>query len=69
MVIQRNHVDPLNDMWALGDEYTIGRKLTNHIMSVVKTGKTELLQRFEAILNVQHLLDDGGKNWHHHIER
>ncbi|KAG6899236.1 hypothetical protein C0993_012025, partial [Termitomyces sp. T159_Od127] len=38
-------------------------------MSVVRAGKTELLQEFGAMLNVQHLLDDGGKNWLHHIKR
>ncbi|KAG6887970.1 hypothetical protein C0992_010031 [Termitomyces sp. T32_za158] len=65
----RKHVDPLNDMWALSDEYSIGRKLTNQVMSVVRAGKTELLQEFEAVLNVRHLLHDGGKNWYHHIER
>ncbi|KAG6860800.1 hypothetical protein C0995_007510 [Termitomyces sp. Mi166 len=69
----RNHVDPMVDFWALGEErseaHSIGRRLTNNVMSVVRTGKTELLQEFEAVLNVQHLLDDGGKNWFHHIER
>ncbi|KAG6860919.1 hypothetical protein C0995_006043, partial [Termitomyces sp. Mi166 len=38
-------------------------------MSVVRAGRTEPLQELEAVLNVQHLLDDGGKNWLHHIER
>ncbi|KNZ79110.1 O-methylsterigmatocystin oxidoreductase [Termitomyces sp. J132] len=69
----RNYVDPTNDMWGMSEEHheehLIGRKLTNNIMSVVRAGKTEPLQEFEAVLNVQHLLDDGGKNWFHHIER
>ncbi|KAG6883201.1 hypothetical protein C0993_007406, partial [Termitomyces sp. T159_Od127] len=65
----RNHINPSNDMWGLGNEHLIGRKLTNHVMSIVRAGKTELLQEFEAVLNVQHLLQDGGKNWLHYIER
>ncbi|KAG6860803.1 hypothetical protein C0995_007513 [Termitomyces sp. Mi166 len=38
-------------------------------MSVIRAGKSEPLQEYEAVLNVQYLLDDGGKNWYHHIER
>ncbi|KAG6860917.1 hypothetical protein C0995_006041 [Termitomyces sp. Mi166 len=69
----RKHIDPMNDLWGLGEDrsevYSIGRRLMNNTMSVVRAGKTERHQEFEAILNVQHLLDDGGKNWFHHIER
>ncbi|KAG6894242.1 hypothetical protein C0992_006947, partial [Termitomyces sp. T32_za158] len=39
------------------------------MMSLVRSGKTEPLQEYEAILNIKHLLDDGGKNWSHHIKR
>ncbi|KAG6849627.1 hypothetical protein H0H93_006836 [Arthromyces matolae] len=38
-------------------------------MSLVKAGKTDPLQEFEAMVNVQHLLDDGGKHWFEHINR
>ncbi|KAG6812127.1 hypothetical protein H0H92_004241 [Tricholoma furcatifolium] len=38
-------------------------------MSDVRNGKTERLQEFEALVNIQHLLDDGGKDWFHHMER
>ncbi|KAG6901702.1 hypothetical protein C0995_009032 [Termitomyces sp. Mi166 len=70
---KRNHVDPTNDLWVLSEDrceaHSIGRKLTMNVMSVVRSGKTELLQEFEAVLNVQHLLNDGGKNWFHHLQR
>ncbi|KNZ80003.1 Cytochrome P450 2B11 [Termitomyces sp. J132] len=68
----RKYVDPENDFWALGEEcesHSLGRKLTTGIMSLVRVGKTEPLQEYEAALNVQHLLGDGGKDWFHHIER
>ncbi|KAG6907957.1 hypothetical protein DXG01_006745 [Tephrocybe rancida] len=38
-------------------------------MSAVRSGKTQLLQEFEAKLNIQKLLDDGGRGWYHHMER
>ncbi|KAG6889581.1 hypothetical protein C0995_016389 [Termitomyces sp. Mi166 len=68
----RKYVDPENDFWALGEEcesHSLGRKLTAGIMSLVRTGKTEPLQEYEAAINIQHLLDDGSKDWYHHIER
>ncbi|KAG6919136.1 hypothetical protein DXG01_008943 [Tephrocybe rancida] len=66
------HIDPLGAYWASceeGETHTTGRKLTAGVMSTVRAGKTERLQEFEAILNIQKLLDDGGKDWFHHIER
>ncbi|KAG6867423.1 hypothetical protein C0993_002913, partial [Termitomyces sp. T159_Od127] len=68
----RKHVDPENYLWGFSDEgepHSLGRKLTAGIMSLVRAGKTEPLQEYEATLNVQHLLDDGGKDWFHHIKR
>ncbi|KAG6827374.1 hypothetical protein H0H93_015651 [Arthromyces matolae] len=68
----RKYVDPECDNWALiedGPTFTIGRKLTVGIMSLVRAGKTEPLQEFEAMVNIQHLLDDGGKNWFDHMNR
>ncbi|KAG6919126.1 hypothetical protein DXG01_008933 [Tephrocybe rancida] len=47
----------------------VGRKLTVGVMSSVRVGKTEPLHEFEALLNVQKLLDDGGKDWFHHMKR
>ncbi|KAG6808620.1 hypothetical protein H0H92_003467 [Tricholoma furcatifolium] len=38
-------------------------------MSGVRAGKTDLLQEFESLLNIQLLLNDNGVNWFHHIER
>ncbi|KAG6864757.1 hypothetical protein C0991_007316 [Blastosporella zonata] len=38
-------------------------------MSGVRAGKTEPLQEFEALLNIDHLLADGGKDWYDHMER
>ncbi|KNZ72518.1 Steroid 17-alpha-hydroxylase/17,20 lyase [Termitomyces sp. J132] len=66
------HVDPEKNFWGLNDsdeEAHLGRKLTARIMSLVRTGKSDPLQEYEAILNIQHLLDDGGKDWFRHIER
>jgi hypothetical protein len=37
-------------------------------MNGVKAGNTEALQRFEAVLTVQHLLK-GGKDWYQQINR
>ncbi|KAH0583416.1 hypothetical protein H2248_009045 [Termitomyces sp. 'cryptogamus'] len=68
----RKHIDPNNDFWALSEEcepHSLGRKLTAKIMSLVRAGKTEPLHAYEAVLNIQHLLDDGGKDWFHHMER
>ncbi|KAG5728140.1 Steroid 17-alpha-hydroxylase/17,20 lyase [Termitomyces sp. T112] len=68
----RKHIDPSNDFWALSKEcesHSLGRKLTARIMSLVRAGKTEPLHAYEAALNIQHLLDDGGKDWFHHMER
>ncbi|KAG6860173.1 hypothetical protein C0991_012202, partial [Blastosporella zonata] len=68
----RHYVDPTNDYWGVGESgepHTIARRLTAGIMSDVRAGKTQPLQEFEAILNVQKLLDDGGKDWYHHMER
>ncbi|KAF7372910.1 Cytochrome P450 2B19 [Mycena sanguinolenta] len=38
-------------------------------MAGVRAGETEPIQQFEALLNVNHLLDDEGKNWFHHMDR
>ncbi|KAG6809717.1 hypothetical protein H0H92_015024 [Tricholoma furcatifolium] len=38
-------------------------------MSGVGAGETEPLQDFEAKLNIQLLLEDGGENWYDHMER
>ncbi|KAG6865598.1 hypothetical protein C0991_001022 [Blastosporella zonata] len=68
----RYHVDPDKVYWGTfeeGETHAIGRKLTTGIMSAVRAGKTEQLQEFEALLNIQKLLDDGGKEWFHHIKR
>ncbi|KAF7346656.1 Steroid 17-alpha-hydroxylase/17,20 lyase [Mycena sanguinolenta] len=66
------HVDPAQVYWAFNKQnetYFIGRKLTTGLMAAVRAGETEPLQQFEALLNVNHLLDDGGKDWYHHIDR
>ncbi|KNZ78883.1 Steroid 17-alpha-hydroxylase/17,20 lyase [Termitomyces sp. J132] len=68
----RKHVDPESDIWIFADEgehHSRGRKLTTAIMSLVRAGKTEPLQEYEATLNIQHLLDDRGKDWFHHMKR
>ncbi|KAG5340721.1 hypothetical protein C0989_000498 [Termitomyces sp. Mn162] len=68
----RKHVDPETDIWIFADEgehHSRGRKLTTAIMSLVRAGKTEPLQEYEATLNIQHLLDDRGKDWFHHMKR
>ncbi|KAG6859132.1 hypothetical protein C0995_011269, partial [Termitomyces sp. Mi166 len=68
----QKHVDPETYIWALSEEcesHRLGRKLTVGIMSLVRAGKTEPLQEYEAALNIQLLLDDGGKDWFHHIKR
>ncbi|KAF7373003.1 Steroid 17-alpha-hydroxylase/17,20 lyase [Mycena sanguinolenta] len=68
----RYHVDPAQVYWAhhkQNEAHFIGRKLTTGLMVAVRAGETELLQQFEALLNVMHLLDDGGKTWFHHINR
>jgi len=38
-------------------------------MSAVRAGQTEPLQRFESLLNMVNLLNDGGKNWFRHMNR
>ncbi|KAF7372780.1 Steroid 17-alpha-hydroxylase/17,20 lyase [Mycena sanguinolenta] len=67
-----SYVDPAQVYWALSKQnetYLIGRRLTAGLMAAVRAGETEPLQQFEALLNVTHLLDDGGKDWYHHIDR
>ncbi|KAF7375815.1 Cytochrome P450 2B11 [Mycena sanguinolenta] len=66
------HIDPAQVYWAFSkqnESHFIARKLTAGLMAAVRAGETEPLQRFEALLNVTHLLDDRGKNWFHHINR
>ncbi|KAG6829138.1 hypothetical protein H0H87_012507 [Tephrocybe sp. NHM501043] len=68
----RHHIDPTKAYWGVceqGETHTVGRKLTAGLMSTVRAGKTEPLQEFEAVLNIQNLLDDGGKDWFHHMDR
>ncbi|KAJ6490101.1 cytochrome P450 [Mycena sanguinolenta] len=68
----RDHVDPAQIYWALtrqNESHFIARWLTTGVMAAVRAGETEPLQQFEALLNVTHLLDDGGKNWFHHMDR
>ncbi|KAG6828452.1 hypothetical protein H0H92_007937 [Tricholoma furcatifolium] len=68
-----HYVNPTSDYWVVapfGDvSHTLGRKFTVGIMASVRAGKTEALQAFEALLNVQLLLGDGEKDWFQHIER
>ncbi|KAG6919130.1 hypothetical protein DXG01_008937 [Tephrocybe rancida] len=66
------HVDPEKIYWATHEEsetQAVGRKLTVGVMSSVRAGKTEPLHEFEALLNVQKLLDDGGEDLFHHMKR
>ncbi|KAG6816244.1 hypothetical protein H0H87_007481 [Tephrocybe sp. NHM501043] len=68
----RQHVDPNNGYWALSEDnesHAIARKLTAGVMADVRAGKTELLQGFEALLNINNLLNDGGKDWWNHMKR
>ncbi|KAF7372763.1 Cytochrome P450 2B11 [Mycena sanguinolenta] len=68
----RYHVDPAEVYWVFSKQnetHFIARKLTAGVMAGVRAGETERLQQFEALLNVTHLLDDGGKNWFDHINR
>ncbi|KAG6819823.1 hypothetical protein H0H93_008233 [Arthromyces matolae] len=68
----RTHVDPSHEYWALHPESEssdLARKLTMGVMSLVRAGKTEPLQEFEALINIQLLLDDGGKDWFEHMNR
>ncbi|KAF7372769.1 Cytochrome P450 2B11 [Mycena sanguinolenta] len=68
----RYHVDPAQVYWGLGNQdetHFIGRKLTAGLMAGVRAGKTDPLQQFEVLLNITHLLDDGGENWFHHMDR
>ncbi|KAG6808572.1 hypothetical protein H0H92_003676 [Tricholoma furcatifolium] len=68
----RYHIDPNQENWILSKEgrsNIIGRKLTVGVMSAVRAGKTEALQECEAAINLQHLLDDGGRGWFHHMQR
>ncbi|KAG6919128.1 hypothetical protein DXG01_008935 [Tephrocybe rancida] len=68
----RRHVDPEKIYWATHEEsetQAIGRKLTVGVMSSVRAGKTEPLHEFEALLNIQKLLDDSGEDWFHHMKR
>lgn len=69
-ISQRYHLDPMEAQWVFikeGRNHTLARKLTAGIMSDVRAGKTELLQEFEATVNVQRLLNDGGKEWFRHM--
>ncbi|KAF7372925.1 Steroid 17-alpha-hydroxylase/17,20 lyase [Mycena sanguinolenta] len=66
------YVDPAQVYWAFSKQnqtHFIGRRLTAGLMAGVRAGETEPLQQFEALLNVNHLLDDEGKNWFHHMDR
>ncbi|KAF7372765.1 Steroid 17-alpha-hydroxylase/17,20 lyase [Mycena sanguinolenta] len=68
----RYHVDPAQVYWAFSKQnktHFVARKLTTGLMAAVRAGETEPLQQFEALLNVTHLLDDGGENWFNHIDR
>ncbi|KAJ6475576.1 cytochrome P450 [Mycena sanguinolenta] len=68
----RYHVDPAQVHWAFSkqnERHFIARRLTAGLMAAVRAGETEPLQQFESLLNVTNLLDDGGKNWFHHIDR
>ncbi|KAF7372738.1 Steroid 17-alpha-hydroxylase/17,20 lyase [Mycena sanguinolenta] len=68
----RYYADPAQLYWVFSKQnetHFIGRKLTTGLMAAVRAGETEPLQQFEALLNLTHLLDDGGKNWFHHIDR
>ncbi|KAF7372747.1 Steroid 17-alpha-hydroxylase/17,20 lyase [Mycena sanguinolenta] len=68
----RYHVDPAQVYWAVleqGETNFIARRLTAGLMAGVRAGKTELLQQFEALLTMAHLLDDGGKNWFNQMDR
>ncbi|KAF7372796.1 Steroid 17-alpha-hydroxylase/17,20 lyase [Mycena sanguinolenta] len=68
----RSYVDPAQVYWALSkqnENHFNARRLTTGLMAGVRAGETEPLQQLEALLNVTHLLDDGGKNWFHHIDR
>ncbi|KAG6888629.1 hypothetical protein C0995_006873 [Termitomyces sp. Mi166 len=65
-----HHLDPMEAQWVTikeGRNHTLARKLTAGVMSTVRAGKTEPLQEFEATLNIQRLLDDGGAEWFHHM--
>ncbi|KAJ6490088.1 cytochrome P450 [Mycena sanguinolenta] len=66
------YVDPAQVYWALtkqNESHFIARRLATGLMAAVRAGETDPLQQFEALLNVTHLLDDGGKNWFHHMDR
>ncbi|KAG6864492.1 hypothetical protein C0991_009110 [Blastosporella zonata] len=68
----RHYIDPTNSNWVLREDnksHAIARKLTTGIMSDVRVGKTEPLHEFEAMLNIVNLLEDGGKDWFHHMKR
>ncbi|KNZ81601.1 Cytochrome P450 2B11 [Termitomyces sp. J132] len=68
----RYHVDPVDAYWLVsqgGQNHAIARKLSHGIMSNVRAGKTDSLHEFEAALNIQKLLDDGGKEWFNHMNR
>ncbi|KAG6811524.1 hypothetical protein H0H92_007037 [Tricholoma furcatifolium] len=71
--LQSYYINPTSDYWAVVPSgtvsHTVGRRLTTGIMANVRAGRTEALQGFEALLNVQLLLGDGGRNWFRHIER
>ncbi|KAG6829623.1 hypothetical protein H0H87_010671 [Tephrocybe sp. NHM501043] len=70
--VQHKHVDPTKDYWAFAEDnesHTIARRLTASVMSDVRAGKTERLQEFEALLNVEKLIEDGGKGWWKHMQR
>ncbi|KAG6875366.1 hypothetical protein C0993_009553, partial [Termitomyces sp. T159_Od127] len=72
MYYLRHHVDPTETYWshsADGPTVSLGRRLGAGVMARVRVGATEPLQAFEALLNVQKLLDDGGREWFRHMIR
>ncbi len=67
---QDNYIDPDESYWAFHNEtpaFHVGRKLTAGVMSSVRAGLTEPLQRCESLRSIQSLLRDGGKDWLGHI--
>ncbi|KAF8532179.1 cytochrome P450 [Gautieria morchelliformis] len=65
------YVDPDEKYWGFsnpGATFRLGRKLTTQVMTTVRTGRSQALHRFEAMLTLQRILEtpDG---WYHHIDR
>lgn len=68
---QERYLDPNKSYWAAlanKETWSIARKLTAGVMSSVRAGLTEPLQRFETMLTIQHILDDGSQ-WYRHTNR